>query len=396
MSDDGLFEWAVVWGKRVAALALLTGMAAAVVGAGVFAVGTLLDGGSPAGGVTGGDDRAMPTTTTTTTTTSEPEEGSTGVDDETTSAVTLTVDVQVAESLRSPTRYRTTVNQAVQYWEENAESAGYNVRPVLNRSAEDPDVVVRVTPEVTCEGDPEAVGCAPLVPEPRALEDTVEVRLEPRPNDRLTHRIAVHELGHVFGVEHCAEPREFMYMDCPPAARSGQRDDAAEDSPWRQRPWAESELGDESGTELRVYIDTSGWVPGDRGQATTQVQRALDYYERKASADGVGPVRFTEVDDPYGADIRINFSRRTRMCALPELCSDKFGVSTDADDALERYSYARLELALNDPALVGWRAGYRLGFLLGAEDESDLPPVFRNREAVDPSGDWWTYEDDEG
>jgi len=397
VSDDGLFEWAVVWGRRVAALALLTGMAAAVVGAGVFAVGTLLDGGQAenGGGLTGGEDTTTPQTTTAAERPPDGQDtGSEGVDNETTAATRVVVGVETADGLRGPGRYQATVTQAVEYWKNNAERAGYDVRPEVNVTAADPDVVVRVKPNVTCEGDTEAVGCAPLVSEPRALGDTVEVRLEPRPNDRLTYRIAVHELGHVFGVEHCTEPREFMYMDCPPEARSGERPDAADrDSPWGPRPWTESSEG-ERGTEIRVYIDTSGVVPGERGEAATQVQRALDYYERKATAEGVGPVRFTRVTDPYRADIRINFSRETRLCALPDVCSDTFGVSTDADDALEHHSYARIELALNDADLVGWRTGYRLGFLLGADDESELPPVFRNRDAVDPTGEWWTYEED--
>lgn len=397
VSDDGLFEWAVVWGKRVAALALLTGMAAAVVGAGVFAVTALLDGqqGGVGSGVTPGGDTTTPSTPTTAPgLADENETGSDGVDNETTAARRVVVGVETAAGLSGPDRYQETVVHAVTYWRENAEQAGYDVRPVVNVSAEDPDVVVRVTPNVTCEGDAEAVGCAPLVSEPRALGDTVEMRLEPRPNDRLTYRIAVHELGHVFGVEHCSEPRTFMYMDCPPGARSGERPDATErDSPWGAVPWAESsDTGSE--TEIRVYIDTAGAVPGDRDRAVTQVKRALDYYERTATADGVGPVRFTEVNDPYRADVHINFSDETNLCALPRVCSDTFGVSTDDDGALERHSYARIELALNDPALVGWRTGYRLGFLLGADDESELPPVYRNREAVDPTGDWWTYEED--
>jgi len=394
VSDDGLFEWAVVWGKRVAALALLTGMAAAVVGAGVFAVGTLFDGGSPGGGVTagdGGDDDPRPTTTPPTT--DGDTEGSAGTGNETATPTRVVVGVETGSDLRGPDRYRGTVVQAVDFWRENADRAGYGVQPVVNLSAADPDVLVRVTDNVTCEGDPGAVGCAPLLSDTRAFaaNETVDVRLEPRPNDRLTYRIAVHELGHVFGVEHCTEPRTFMYMDCPPEARSGQRPDATErDSPWRPTPWSEAD--ETATTEVRVYVDAAGWVPGERGEAVTQVQRALEYYERTATADGVGPVQFTEVEDPYRADVRINFSRETQLCALPDVCSYRRGVSTDADDALERYSYAHVELALENPDLVGWRTGRRLGRLLGAADQSELPPAFRNPDEVDPAGSWWTYD----
>jgi hypothetical protein len=384
VSDDGLLAWATLWGKRLVALSLVAGLAAAAAGGGVLAVGALVDGGDSDTGLTGGgpgtETPVPPPPTATPTATATPTESpSTGAENESSDGVTrVVVGVEVAD-LQRPGRYRATVAEAVDYWRENADLAGYAVEPVVRPDAPDPDVTVRVQPNVTCAGDELAVGCAPQLRTAEDLGAPTVVRVEPRPNDRLTRQIVTHELGHVFGVGHCGQPRRFMYTDCPPENRTGDRPDADEgDSPW-------------SGDTVRVYVDTEGTTPGPPAVLRVQVQKALEYYEG-SFADGdtaVPPVELELVEDPYRADVYVHFVERTRTCSLPTVCSDRFGVSTDADDALEHYSYARIELALTDPQVVGWQVGYQLGFILGADGIDDLPPAFRE-DGTDTDGDWWT------
>ncbi len=393
MSDDGLFWWAVVWGRRVVTLALLTVVAVAVVGASAFALWTLVDVRPP-----NEEEPRGVTPTTKEDTTVAPPAGTTqpsgGADRTITDAAGVVVGYET-EGLENPDRYRETVRRAVEHWGNTTRAGGDRLQLMFDPSAADPDVVVHVQENVTCEGDPEAVGCVPASAGAQALtaNATVEVRLEPRPNDRLTYWTAVHELGNVFGVGHCAVPRVSVAGNCSTGPEGDRRPNATDrDSPWTTRPWAASDDGEGAETELRVYIDTSGYTGADRGRAVTQVQRALDYYERTATAEGVGPVQFTRVTDPYRADIRIDVSNATLSCTLPDACRDEVGVTTDGDGALERYAYAHLEISKANPRWIGWQTGRELGYLLGADDPSEMPPAFRDPGAVDTGGDWWTDE----
>lgn len=127
-----------------------------------------------------------------------------------------TQTVRVADNSDGPHDVHENARQALSYWEANAEEyAGFEVGFELDGSA-DADLVIAYGDDPRgCENVPEyssrVLGCAPLLREntrvPRPITARVVAATRPFREVLVTTK---HEIGHVLGLDHDAEPRHIM------------------------------------------------------------------------------------------------------------------------------------------------------------------------------------------
>ncbi|WP_137287806.1 zinc metalloprotease [Halorussus salinisoli] len=285
-----------------------------------------------------------------------------------------TVVVAVENSASADRNVTRLVAKTLDYWEtHDDEYAAYSVDFVLKPDAEDPDVVVSFTEAVQCSGHTEAVaGCAPVLNETYRPTPPETVEIEAGHNDRSTLLTLKHEFGHVLGIRHCHRPLAIMGSNCP-----GGVDQDRPDATDRPLAWQSS--------NLTVYVDSSGVSH----PVNDQIDHALTYYER--GADGTVPedLSFTRVDRRSAADVVVRFGDSECGANAPS-CFSYRGRDVDGDGRLEYYVSSTIVLSPEiDRKAVGWHAGYGLGYLLGAEQQSELPPPFVNAGYGERRSDWW-------
>lgn len=283
--------------------------------------------------------------------------------------ITVGVDVR-ADTDRD---FTALVRRAVEYWNTEGRAYGaYDVRYEVDPHAASPEIEVRFVKRIEqCgyEQGERLLGCAPRLDAGSDPPPTVPVRIETGYSDASTVRTLKHELGHTRGLGHDDEP---AFMNATGVAYTLPRRDAED----RAYPWRTS--------NFTVYVDGSNVSAADRPAFRRQVDHALDYYEG-APPTVPANVSYTLVDDPAEANIVIRYV--DDVGGDPGSGTSMRGIDTDGDGVLEHRTRATIRLRGLDVDRTGYHTGYWLGRLLGASDESELPPPFRG--GTDPTGEWW-------
>jgi hypothetical protein len=264
------------------------------------------------------------------------------------------------------------VSDATTFWERNgAAFLGFSVEYEVRPDAADPDLVVVVTDTVPdCGGVADAVGCAPLFTDARAIDRPATVWIEAGLSDESTTLVAKHELGHTLGLTHDDAPQAVMraasviYTEPQPNATE------------RPFPWADG--------EFTVAVDTANASSPDA--VGRQVDHALSYYED--GPPGMPDNLSFERTGAPDADVRIRFGP-TPTCRSGGSCVNTAGTDPDGDGAIETYTRVEITLVDLDTEAVGWHVGYWLAHAFGAETDEQKPPPFRDASYRERRSAWW-------
>ncbi len=288
-----------------------------------------------------------------------------------------TLTVGVVDRSSSDRDLASLVRNATDYWSEHAaEYAGYKVTLETRPNASNPDVrVVYADDRPRCgdgDADPE-LGCAPLIDGSEDAPGTVRVEITPGYSDATTARVVTHELGHVLGLDHDDRPRSVM------SAKLDATRLPTPNATERALPW--------DSPDLSVYV--SAGTPGHR----SQVEHALAYFEQGADGSLDATPRFSMTGDPETADVVV----RVETNPVP-LTSSSFhetgsvghvyGVDSDDDGALERYTRTTITVAGVDEDASGWYVAYWLAHAMGLE-RGEFPPPLVDADRDDRRSDWW-------
>lgn len=265
------------------------------------------------------------------------------------------------------------VDRATRFWGDNDERyLGYSTAFEVRPNATDPDVIVRLASNVPDCGVTDAVGCAPLVNDSRRIDRPETIWIRGGLSNDSTVLVLEHEFGHALGLTHADAPSDVMAAKA--VLHTQPRPDAAErDFPWNHPGFA-------------VYVDDRN--VSDRRATREQVRRAFEYYE--SGAPGMpANLSFRFVDEPETADVTVRFSDTAACGSGAGSCIATRGTDPDGDGAIERYTHARITLVNLDTDAVGWHVGYWFAAALGAADDDEKPPPFRDASYRDRRSEWW-------
>jgi hypothetical protein len=327
---------------------------------------------------------ATETPTPTATATSASTETATSASTETATAAATAVPrespwtadpIVVGVAADDPRAYAPLVREATDYWEANDRRyVGYEVRFVVRPDAADPDVLVNVSDSVPdCGSTSEPAGCAPLVTDERQVGSTQPVWIVSGLSNESTVFVLKHEFGHLLGLRHGDPPT--AVMRAASVLYTLPRPDAVD----RAFPWNDSEFG--------VYADFSTAERPD--EAREQVTHALTYYEGRPPGMPDN-LTFEYVDDPEAADVTVEFAGEAACSgARVASCARTRGTDPDGDGAVETYTNVTITLSAVPTDATGWHVGYWLAQSLGAEDDAEKPPPFRNATPRERRSEWW-------
>jgi hypothetical protein len=268
------------------------------------------------------------------------------------------------------------VGAAAAYWNANASRyAGYPVELRVVPDAEDPDVVVRFVDAIpdcgTGEDVVDAAGCAPLVT--TAPPRTAPVEVVRGLSDDSTVLVLKHEFGHLLGLTHADQPADVMQ------ARTVLYTEPQVDAVDRAFPWRDATFS--------VWVDVAN--ASDPAGARSQVDRALAYYE--AGAPGMpSNVTFRAAPTERDAEIVVRYAATAPCGSGPGSCWVTRGPDPDGDGRIERYDTLQIYVLGVETDAVGWHVGYWLAQGLGAEDDAEKPPPFRDADYRDRRSEWWS------
>ncbi len=274
---------------------------------------------------------------------------------------------------------RPSVEAAIAYWNGNIEKySDFHGRFVLRPNASNPDILVRFTRQVICDGTEEAIGCAPYYDRVGAVTDPpTEIEIEAGYSRSNTTRTVKHEFGHVLGIEHGSDPMPLMRSSHDVTYQS------VTDAHNRSNPWYTD--------NLTVFLEAKGdWYDTDRQRYKEQLDHAVTYYDDGADGHVPANVSFAWTRNRTAAEIVFAFPDDPPCGEAGESlsCYSQFGHNLDTDDAFEYHVNATISFTDIPEDRVAWHAGYWLGFAMGAANVSDLPPPFDEPEE-DPREDWW-------
>jgi hypothetical protein len=264
------------------------------------------------------------------------------------------------------------VREATTFWAENGPAfLGFPVRYAVRPDAPDPDLVVVFAETVPdCGGMADAVGCAPLFTDSRAIDRPARAWVKTGLSDESTVLVTKHELGHTLGLVHDDEPQSVMQ------AQSVIHTEPQPNATERPFPWDDG--------EFTVRVDTTN--ASDPEGAERQVEHALSYYERGPT--GVpSNLSFERTGDPDAA-VQIRFGS-TSACRSGGSCVNTAGTDPDGDGAIETYTRVEITLVGLDTDAVGWHVGYWLAHAFGAEADAEKPPPFRDASYRERRSAWW-------
>ncbi|MFB6179687.1 MAG: matrixin, partial [Halorientalis sp.] len=221
------------------------------------------------------------------------------------------------------------------------------------------------------------LGCAPLLTDGTLTDPPESVRIEAGYNPASTEDIMIHEFGHVLGIEHGDPPT--AYMQPSETVNVTAQPNATE----RAYPWKT--------TEFRLYAATDQLPKRDRADTRSQIQHAIDYYERIKDRDANVPSNITVqwADNRSDANVVVTFPDQLPTGNDRGSTLNQYGFDPDGDGAIEYYTNASIALANVDTDAVGWHVGYWFGQALGLET-SELPRPLQHADARDRRSDWWT------
>jgi hypothetical protein len=87
--------------------------------------------------------------------------------------------------------------------------------------------------------------------------------------------------------------------------------------------------------------------------------------------------------------VTVRFSDTAACGSGAGSCIATRGTDPDGDGAIERYTHARITLVNLDTDAVGWHVGYWFAAALGAADDDEKPPPFRDASYRDRRSEWW-------
>jgi hypothetical protein len=283
--------------------------------------------------------------------------------------------VAINNTANESREFRPLVSDALDFWASNSTRfVGFPLHYELVPNASNPDIVVEFVESIdSCANVDDPAGCAPYVTG-EEVSRTVSIEVDGSYDDSSTLLILKHELGHIFGLNHSADPQSVMAPTSQ--LKTLPRPNATE----RRLPWTDA--------NFTVYLDAAR--TDDPDETRKQVRRAFDYYAD--GADGAVPenVSFRTTENRSAADVVVEFTDDL-PCRTGDSgsCGRVRGNDPDGDGALERYDHLRVTLSDIDTAAVGWHVGYWLGYGFGFEEDPEWPAPFRNATYDDRRGAWW-------
>lgn len=264
------------------------------------------------------------------------------------------------------------VREATAFWEAKDERyLGFPVEYEVRPDAENPDLVVAFADRVPDCGDvADAVGCAPLLTDPRQIDRPETAWVKTGLSDESTTLVIEHELGHTLGLTHDDPPQDVM------RARSVLYTEPRPNATERAFPWADA--------EFTVRVEAAN--ASDPAGARSQVGHALMYYE-----DGPPgmPTNLTFERTDADAELLVRFGATDACRASSGSCIGTYGTDPDGDGAIERYTRVEITLVGLDTEAVGWHVGYWLAHAFGAEADAEKPPPFRDASGRERRSAWW-------
>ena len=236
------------------------------------------------------------------------------------------------------------VAAATGYWERTDERyLGYPVEYERVDDEERADVVLRFDRVERCgveDGDARYFGCADLlVDEPRT---PMTATVDPRISDAEMNATIIHELGHVQGLEHGAEPAGLMAETSTLATH---------------RP-------------VKVHLRAeSGEVPR---RVEDEVAAALDYFAAREDVAGGDGFAWEFVDEAREAHVQVTYDERGDVCFADG------GGSCTVDG--EYYGQQDVRLEALDDEVVAWHVGASFAPVLLEEVPPELTGEADRRE----------------
>ncbi|MFB6267706.1 MAG: hypothetical protein ABEI31_08610 [Halodesulfurarchaeum sp.] len=244
------------------------------------------------------------------------------------------------------------VRNAIEYWTtgKGSEHANYSEQFVVRPEADSPDVAVKfVSSLIQCGNeysiDRQYSGCAPIYSGGSAAREQSEILVEVGYTNNSTLSTLTHEFGHLFGRLHGQKPMPVM------SATFDATKLPMTDAVNRSRPWKPDSLS--------IYIDLSTVGDIDRDEWESEIATAIKYVD--SGADGRVPEEFDYHVVHNGSEADIILKAREQGSNDNASSGIVWGVSEDADDALEYYTSQRISIwedVRNEN--VAWHTAYWL------------------------------------
>ena len=260
------------------------------------------------------------------------------------------------------------VKSAIDYWNANMSSVGWEGQFVYDSGTQDPDIPIRIVDDVGRCGESysdDSIGCAPIYNQTgQAVADDDPVEIQSMLDDSSTIDVAVHEFGHTLGLTH-EDVANWSIMNATTAVAEVQQPNATE----RSNPFTDD--------TIEVYYNDTANRLND--YIIGEFDDVWSYYNEGESEIVPSNVTFQRTENESAADIEIRL--------VEELDN---GVSTvqwrgydpDADGAFETYATATviIDEEVNQDSMA-WHTGSWTTYLFSSQEEGALPEELTSRDA---------------